>query len=343
VRPLPGWLRRAAAGYGRRDDWASGMSGRSGNGWVTCEQEHQHWGLFGAAGLLAFVPGPDSPGGSLVLLQHRAKWSHEGGTWSLPGGAMDSEESPAQAALREADEECFVDSKLVVPRGLFSDEHGGWVYHTVVAQAQEPFKVFADAHESDEARWLPAREVDQLELHPGFAAYWPLLRQTLLPLTIIVDGASVLARSAGGPPASGPGGPAGDAAAAAGRLKAALAGLAETGLTALPGGLGEPALARWYPDYVLVLDGDARAAAAEAPADPAPAGPAVPSWSAPLVVRTAQASAVAAPGAGADEIAGLTASIAGRRLVITADPDLRERVTAAGAVTAEPGWLLPLL
>jgi 8-oxo-dGTP diphosphatase len=322
----PGWLRRVMV---------AGMSGRSGNGWVTCEQAHQHWGLFGAAGLLAYVPGPDSPDDSLVLLQHRAKWSHEGGTWSLPGGAMDSEESPAETALREADEECFVDPKLVVPRGLFSDEHGGWVYHTVVAQAQEPFRVFADAHESDEARWLPASEVDQLDLHPGFAAYWPLLRQALVPLTVIVDGASVLAQSPDGPP--------GDAARAAGRLKARLAGLAQTGLSALPGGLDQPPLARWYPDYVLVLTGDAAAAAAEPPPVPAETGPPVPSWNAPLVVRTAEARAVAAAGSGADEIAGLAASTPGRRLVVTADPGLRDRVAAAGAVTAEPGWLLPLL
>ena len=248
---------------------------------------------------------------------------------------MDSEESPAQTALREADEECFVNPKLVVPRGLFSDEHGGWVYHTVVAQAQEAFTVYADAHESDDARWLPAGEVDQLELHPGFAAYWPLLRQALLPLTVIVDGASVLAASPGGPPA--------DAAGAAGQLRARLDVLAETGLAALPAGLDQPALARWYPDFVLVLEGDARAAAAELPADPAAAGPAVPSWSGPLVVRTAQARAVAAAGSGADEITDLTASTAGRRLVVTADPALRGRVTAAGAATADPGWLLALL
>src|ERR1700690_4361532 len=131
---------------GPRRVMVAGMSGRSGNGWGTCEQEDQHWGLFGAAGLLAFVPGPDSPGGSLVLLQHRAKWSHEGGTWSLPGGAMDSEETPAEGGLREADEECGVNPKLVVPRGLFSDEHGGSVCHTVLAEAQDAFKAYADAY-----------------------------------------------------------------------------------------------------------------------------------------------------------------------------------------------------
>lgn len=337
----PGWPGRAAPGYRRR------MAGRSGNGWATCALEHRHWGLFGAAGLLAYVPSPDSPASGLVLMQHRAAWSHEGGTWSLPGGAMDSEETPAEAALREADEECGVNPKLVVPRGLFSDEHGGWVYHTVLAQARDAFKVYADAYESDDAAWLPAGEVDQLKLHPGFAAYWPLLRQALLPLTVIVDGAGVLA----GPPETGPGlepadskpadsKPAGPAGAAR-RLRARLTELTQAGLPALPDGLDRPALARWYPDYVLVLDGDARAAAADPPDVPPDSG--LPSWSAPLVVPTADVRAVAAAGSGADEIADLAGSITGRRLVVTARPELRDRARAAGASVTGPQWLLGLL
>jgi len=318
----PGWPGRAAAGYRRR------MAGRSGNGWATCALEHRHWGLFGAAGLLAYVPSPDSPASSLVLMQHRAGWSHEGGTWSLPGGAMDSEETPAETALREADEECGVNPKLVVPRGLFSDEHGGWVYHTVLAQARDAFKVYADAYESDDANWLPAGEVDQLKLHPGFAAYWPLLRQALVPLTVIVDGAGLLAGQA-------------DSAGAARRLRDRLTELTHTGLTALPDGLGRPALARWYPDYVLVLDGDARAAAADPPA--VPAGSGLPSWSAPLVVPTADVRAVAAADSGADDIAELAATIPGRRLVVTARPEVRDRAAAAGASVTGPQWLLHLL
>jgi 8-oxo-dGTP diphosphatase len=310
------------------------MAGRSGNGWATCALEHRHWGLFGAAGLLAYVPSPDSPASSLVLMQHRAGWSHEGGTWSLPGGAMDSEETPAETALREADEECGVNPKLVVPRGLFSDEHGGWVYHTVLAQAHDAFPVYADAYESDDARWLPAGEVDQLELHPGFAAYWPLLRQALQPLTVIVDGAGILADSEG----SGPAG-------AARRLRDRLTELTQTGLAALPGGLDRPALARWYPDYVLVLDGDARAAAADPQAVPqaVPPDSGLPSWSAPLVVPTADVRAVAAAGSGADEIAELAGSIPGRRLVVTARPAVRDRAAAAGASVTGPQWLLRLL
>ena len=156
--------------------------GRSGNGWVTCALGHQHWGLFGAAGLLVYVAHPTDQSLSLVLLQHRSRWSHQGGTWALPGGAMDSDETPAEAALREADEECMLDPALVVPRGMRTDDHGGWAYHTVLAQAAEPLRVRADSYESDEAVWLPAGEVGGLDLHPGFAASWPLLREALASL-----------------------------------------------------------------------------------------------------------------------------------------------------------------
>ena len=309
--------------------------GKSGNGWVTCAQGHQHWGLYGAAGVLVYVPHPANQALSLVLLQHRARWAHQGGTWALPGGAMDSEETPAEAALREADEECMLDPKLVVPRGMYSDEHGGWAYHTVLAQAAEPLRVRSDAYESDEAVWLPAGEVNQLDLHPGFAVSWPVLREALVPLTIFVDGTGTIGTQPGSD----------DPADAGRRLHAQLSELARSGVTVPPDGGPVPALARWYPDYVLVLSEAAAAAAASSAAAGEARKPERTSrvtWDEPLTVRTAEIRIVAvADGAQAsDVITDLAGSTPGRRLAVSDRRDVREHGTAAGAAVTDLNWLL---
>ncbi|HJQ42915.1 MAG TPA: NUDIX hydrolase [Jatrophihabitantaceae bacterium] len=149
------------------------MSG-DGNGWVHCTLGHRHWGRFGAAGLLI-------TDGTRVVLQHRAPWTHEGGTWALPGGARDSHEDVLTTALREAAEETALDPAIVRPVGEWVDDHGGWSYTTVVATALAEFVPHAANSESVEIRWWPIDAVEHLPLHLGFARAWPQLRE-LLPL-----------------------------------------------------------------------------------------------------------------------------------------------------------------
>lgn len=135
------------------------------------------WGRFGAAGLLVH----DLRRG--VLLQHRADWSHFGGTWGLPGGARHADESAVQGALREAAEEAAVPPDAV--QVLFESvlDLGFWSYTTVVAQAVRPFEPHMADVESIELRWVPIHEVTDLPLHPGFAASWPQLRSRLTALS----------------------------------------------------------------------------------------------------------------------------------------------------------------
>jgi rRNA-processing protein FCF1 len=49
---------------------------------------------------------------------------------------------------------------------------------------------------------------------------------------------------------------------------------------------------------------------------------------------------VPAPGEGDDAIAGLAEQLAGQRIVVTADRELRRRCEAAGAAVTGPRWLL---
>ena len=157
-----------------------------GNGWTWCGLGHRHWGRYGAAGLLLRR---DDPAGSVtgsvirgdsaapsVLLQHRAAWTSDGGTWSLPGGARDSHESVIQAALREAHEEAGIDRAAVAVVGEWQDDHGGWSYTTVIAEVVGPLRLVPNA-ESAELRWVSEPDVDALALHPGFAGSWPSLRR----------------------------------------------------------------------------------------------------------------------------------------------------------------------
>ncbi len=141
-----------------------------GNGWTRCALGHRHWGLFGAAGLLVRRPGPDDD--VSMLMQHRAPWTSLGDTWGLPGGARDSHETPVEAALREAGEEAGVDAAAVSVASEWTDDHGGWAYVTVIADAVRPLTIVANA-ESAELRWVPRADIDALVLHPGFATSWP--------------------------------------------------------------------------------------------------------------------------------------------------------------------------
>ena len=58
-----------------------------------------------------------------VLLQLRAAWTHGGGTWALPGGALDSHEDSIAAAKREAlsgfgDDRVFIEKFVERPRHI---------------------------------------------------------------------------------------------------------------------------------------------------------------------------------------------------------------------------------
>lgn len=153
-----------------------------GAGWVRCALGHTHWGRYGAAGLLVAHRDRDD---LHLLLQHRAGWSHHGGTWGVPGGARFSTETAEQAARRETLEEMHIDLDAVAVVGRHTDAHGGWTYDTIVASASVRLPAAPRGAESFAVRWVPLSEVPDLPLHPGFAA---TLADTVAVAVAAVDG-----------------------------------------------------------------------------------------------------------------------------------------------------------
>ncbi len=160
-------------------------------------------------------------------------------------------------------------------------------------------------------------------------------------MTIVVDVANVMG--------SRPDGWWRDRAGAAARLHAEVVRLAASGRAIVPdtgsSGEGDPAddasppgeIGR--PGFLMVLEGAAKAAVTRIPAEElVKAGEGRPPEVRPGKVRVVQS-----PGSGDDAIVALVRELPGRRVVVTADRELRARCVAAGATILGPGWLLGLL
>ncbi len=276
-----------------------------GDAWVVADSGERYWGRFGAAGLLAVDPERG------ILLQHRVEWSHFGGTWGLPGGALHEHESAIDGALREATEEAGIPVGAVRARFTSVLDLSIWSYTTVVADVVTAFEPVISDPESVALEWVPIDEVAERPLHPGFGNAWPTLRALLsVRPALVVDAANVVG--------SVPDGWWRDRAGAAGRLHGALNGLAVAG-TEL--GLGGD---DWFPEVSFVVEGQAKAFEPDADA-----------------VRI-----VRAPGAGDDAVVAESERLIalGRAVtVVTSDRGLRERVEAVGAGARPSGWLRALL
>lgn len=144
----------------------------SGDGFIRCSDGHVRWGRYGAAGVV-FVA---VDGVARVLMQLRSAWSHEGGTWSCPGGALHLDESPVDGALREATEEIGAPpaGTQLIGQHVFAPATD-WTYTTVVVQVDAPFGAALN-FETETVEWLTVGEVDRRAMHPGFASAWPHVR-----------------------------------------------------------------------------------------------------------------------------------------------------------------------
>jgi mutator protein MutT len=120
------------------------------------------WGRFGAAGVLVRA-------GERVFVAQRSLHCHNGGTWAIPGGALDLDETPLEGALREFGEEIGVEVTDFEVTTTFEDDHGGWSYWTIVVDVAEAFDPPSQLHwETAATAWVTLDELRELELFPAF-------------------------------------------------------------------------------------------------------------------------------------------------------------------------------
>ena len=177
-RPADGELGERAAGILRATTRYVPRYGA--DAFIACSCGGCHWGLNGAGGVLAFRRGR---GGVEVLAQLRSARTHTGGTWSVPGGAVEWGESPVDGAVREFAEETQIGAEDLEILGTHADDHGDWAYTTVIARCEGAEPV--PDYESAQLTWtaldgLPGGSgLASAPLHPGFAAALPALREKI--------------------------------------------------------------------------------------------------------------------------------------------------------------------
>jgi len=147
-----------------------------GDGWVACSCGRRHWGLNGAAGVLLVRVADDGRTPESVVLQHRALWSDQGGTWGIPGGAVADDESALAGGLRETQEEAGVDPEQIRVVATVVLDHRDWTYTTLIAVERDGVRVEPRATdpESLEVAWVPLSDVPSLPLLTAFGQHLPL-------------------------------------------------------------------------------------------------------------------------------------------------------------------------
>lgn len=136
--------------------------------------EDRRWGRYGAAGVLFVHPESES-----FLLSLRSGSVHHGGTWAIPGGALDHGESAEEGARREVAEELGLPEDFGRTVAAYEDRVGdGWSYTTVVVEVDEMVDVAVSDWESEAVGWFTIREMATLRLHPGFRqSFWRAVRE----------------------------------------------------------------------------------------------------------------------------------------------------------------------
>lgn len=108
-----------------------------------------------------------------ILLIHRKDEEH----WEIPGGKVETNESPTEAAIREANEEIGVKVELKKP--FYSGEfvHNGELYlwHCYLSELEKG-EPETKEDKIDEVKWFEPEKLEDIDLAPNLEQILPALR-----------------------------------------------------------------------------------------------------------------------------------------------------------------------
>lgn len=110
-----------------------------------------------------------------ILLVYREDEEH----WEVPGGKVKEEESPTEAAVREAQEEIGVDVELKKPfySGEFQHDGQMFLWHGYIARIEDDQEPEPQEDKFGEMKWFYSTQLDNIELAPNLEMILPALRK----------------------------------------------------------------------------------------------------------------------------------------------------------------------
>jgi 8-oxo-dGTP diphosphatase len=98
--------------------------------------------------------------------------------WEVPGGKVEDDESPTEAAVREAEEEIGVKVGLRKPfySGEFQHNDELFLWHCYIAEIVEGEPEIQE-DKFGELKWVESIELDEIELAPNLDMILPALRK----------------------------------------------------------------------------------------------------------------------------------------------------------------------
>lgn len=108
-----------------------------------------------------------------LLLLYREDEEH----WEVPGGKVEEEESPTEAAVREASEEIGVEIELEKPfySGEFQKDDEIYLWHGYIADTEGEPEI--QEEKFGKLEWVDPRDLDDINLAPNLEMVLPALRR----------------------------------------------------------------------------------------------------------------------------------------------------------------------